>query len=237
MAWGCAAPDWRAGTEASCSQAASRPRGEAPPPHRCQPGRLEPGGGGGAVLSPTAAGPGVLGDPERGRAAALQVSDVRARSPWGVAGRRSAPQGADWTAAFEGPGTAAPRGFWAPSGAAPDAGSLSPPGRLCSAVPGPHPPPPPHSDGWSLSPGGFFSPWGLVVSRHVYIILMFVTVRVLRGCVFFALLPFCTSPTRTRPRELLLRSGPTPQATCLGSGFLPIESNRLLTCFQILRIN
>lgn len=77
-----------------------------------------------------------------------------------------------------------------------------------------------------------FSPWGFVVSRHVYI-----TVRVLRGSVFFALLPCCTSPTRTRPRELLLRSGPTPQATCLGSGFLPIESKRLLTCFQILRIN
>ena len=58
------------------------PRGEAPdplPPSRCPPGRLEPGGGGGgAVLSPTAARPGVPGDPGRGLAAALQVSEVRA---------------------------------------------------------------------------------------------------------------------------------------------------------------
>lgn len=72
------------------------------------------------------------------------------------------------------------------------------------------------------------STWGLMVSRHVYIILMFVTVRVLRGFVFFALLPFCTSLTRTRHRELLLRSGPTPQSTCFGHGFHP---SKTIACY------
>lgn len=44
---------------------ADRARGEAPnsPTSRSPPGRLEPGGGGCAVRSPTAAGPGVLRDP------------------------------------------------------------------------------------------------------------------------------------------------------------------------------
>lgn len=41
-------------------------------PTRRPPGRLEPGGGGGAVLSPTAAGRGVLPDTGRGRAALLR---------------------------------------------------------------------------------------------------------------------------------------------------------------------
>lgn len=60
---------------------ADRPRGEAPtsPPSGSPPGRLEPGGGGCAVRSPTAAGrPGRPAGP--GRAAAPQVSEVTASS-------------------------------------------------------------------------------------------------------------------------------------------------------------
>lgn len=214
---GCAAPDWRAGTGAGCSQAAWRPRGRR---RRLIGASLAvwTGGGGGAVLSPTAAGPGVLGGSDRGGRRPFRCPRLGPVAPEGVAGRRSAPQG--W------------RGVWGPRHAA-----LAGSGHR-RALPGcPLFVPPPPTTASTLR-----RLIAVSIRRRPLGIRGFTTC--LHNCTGFyvglCFLHFCPAvlpPTRTRPRELLLRSGPTPQATCLGSGFLPIESKRLLTCFLILRIN
>lgn len=148
-------------------------------PTRRPPGRLEPGGGGGAVLSPTAAGRGVLRDTGRGRAALLRCPRSGPGPCGGGAKRRGFSSGRFLLdAAFEGPGVAvATPGRLLPPvlgalgalpGAAPDGPSLSPPSPLCPGVPGPHTPSPPHSAGCSLSLGCFcpLGPLGLTTCLH-----------------------------------------------------------------------
>lgn len=127
-------------------------------PTRRPPGRLEPGGGGGAVLSPTAAGRGVLRDTGRGRAALLRCPRSGPGPCGGGAKGRAFSLGRFLLdAAFEGPAVAVaapgrllPAGsgrFGALPGAAPDGPSLSLPGPLCPGVRGPHTFSPPHSAG------------------------------------------------------------------------------------------
>lgn len=170
----------------------------------------EPGGGGGAVLSPTAAGPGVLGIRTGAGGGLFRCPEVRAVAPegWQEEGLRLRE-------------LTEPRRLRAPAQLLPQR-VLGTVGRCPGCppfVPGPHPHRL-HTPTADRCLQAAFFPWGFVVPRHVYI-----TVRVLRGSVLFALLPCCTSPTRTRPRELLLRSGPTPQATCLGVVFFLLKAN------------
>lgn len=70
------------------------------------------------------------------------------------------------------------------------------------------------------------SPWGPFASRHIYMMLMFVY----GFCVglFFALLPFCTSPTRTRYCEQLLRSRPATTINLFSEWLYSFKNGRLL---------